>query len=415
VATSSSVTASRSVAAARHAYAALAVDRSYSAGALDLKTRERTSLFPWRGQFSPDLVRLLLARFDCELPVLDPFMGSGTVLFESLRAGRPCAGAEINPAAFVFARLAEVAARPRPVRARLLRTAQRRITAAADDRDWVASLADIDQGPVRQILEASYLLARGNSETCDATALARAFDIVRTGLLAIDDDPAEAIAVAEDARHLPFDTESFGLVITSPPYINVFNYHQQFRGAAEALGYQPLRIAGSEIGANRKHRGNRLLTVIQYCLDLSMAIDEIARVLAPGGHLVLVIGRESRVRGIAFDNGALAGALINVRPDLTLDGRSERKFTSRFGEVIYEDLLFVRRTGAGAAPGDQEFARSVGVHALRSATRSRSLDADVRADLDRAIAQAAGIEASPRVVPELAGLRSAGARTEQLA
>jgi hypothetical protein len=39
----------------------------------------------------------------------------------------------------------------------------------------------------------------------------------------------------------------------------------------------------------------------------------------------------------------------------------------------------------------------------------------VRADLERALALAPGIEPSPRVVPELAGLRSSGARTEQLA
>lgn len=47
----------------------------------------------------------------------------------------------------------------------------------------------------------------------------------------------------------------FGLVLTSPPYINVYNYHQQYRASAEALGWDLLEVAKTEIGSNRKHPG----------------------------------------------------------------------------------------------------------------------------------------------------------------
>src|SRR5947208_12976005 len=99
-----------------------------------------------------------------------------------------------------------------------------------------------------------------------------------------------------DARRLPIQDGLIGLVITSPPYINVFNYHQQYRASVEALGWDLLEVARSEIGSNRKHRGNRFLTVIQYCLDMTDAILELRRVCTDGARIILVVGRESNVR-----------------------------------------------------------------------------------------------------------------------
>lgn len=58
---------------------------------LDITERTRTSLYPWRGQFSPSLVDLLLEAYACDSAVvLDPFVGSGTTLFESARHGLEC-------------------------------------------------------------------------------------------------------------------------------------------------------------------------------------------------------------------------------------------------------------------------------------------------------------------------------------
>ena len=75
---------------------------------------------------------------------------------------------------------------------------------------------------------------------------------------------------------LPEDAIDF--VITSHPYINVFNYHQQYRASAEALG---LEDSGSGESGNRllsENRQNRFLTVIQYCLDMYEVFVELARV-----------------------------------------------------------------------------------------------------------------------------------------
>lgn len=84
-------------------------------------------------------------------------------------------------------------------------------------------------------------------------------------------------ALLSDARRLPLPSDSIDFILTSPPYINVFNYHQNYRRSAEMLDWDLLHIARSEIGSNRANRGNRFLTVIQYCLDMCAVVKEISR------------------------------------------------------------------------------------------------------------------------------------------
>src|SRR5262249_31311499 len=71
---------------------------------LNIESKERSNLFPWNGQFSPQLIEALLAAFARPGQfVLDPFLGSGTVLCEAARRGHPAFGSEVNPAAFKMA------------------------------------------------------------------------------------------------------------------------------------------------------------------------------------------------------------------------------------------------------------------------------------------------------------------------
>jgi hypothetical protein len=65
---------------------------------LDITQKSRASILPWRGQFSPELIEILLTYYSPDNSViLDPFVGSATTLFESARKGLVCYGSEINP------------------------------------------------------------------------------------------------------------------------------------------------------------------------------------------------------------------------------------------------------------------------------------------------------------------------------
>ena len=109
-----------------------------------------------------------------------------------------------------------------------------------------------------------------------------------------------------DAREVSLITiNPLILLSPHPPYINVFNYHQQYRASMEALNWNLLRVSKSEFGANRKHRANRFLTVVQFCLDMAQALSELARVCSSGARLIFVVGRESKVNGTRFFNGEI--------------------------------------------------------------------------------------------------------------
>ena len=72
---------------------------------LNIENKKMSNPLPWKGQFSPELVQALLKRYsEPDMVVLDPFLGSGTVLLEAGRAGLAAYGTEINPAAVILAR-----------------------------------------------------------------------------------------------------------------------------------------------------------------------------------------------------------------------------------------------------------------------------------------------------------------------
>ena len=147
------------------------------------------------------------------------------------------------------------------------------------------------------------------------------------------------IAEHGDSRHMKLMDNSADLLITSPPYINVFNYHQKYRRSVETLGYNVLSIARSEIGSNRKNRGNRFLTVIQYCIDMALSLQEASRVCKKNARMIYVVGRESSILGYSFCNSEL---IYNIGIEIfSFDFllRQERVFKNRYGQMIYEDIL----------------------------------------------------------------------------
>lgn len=329
--------------------------------ALNIENKTRSNPLSWKGQFSPQLVQVLLKQYaESDMTVFDPFLGSGTVLLEAGRAEISASGTEINPAAVVLSRVYHFINMPRERRRAYLKNVQSLLkqtfprslplfhlsrttpeikTPAAIKQAFAALILDIEERLSSELLEALVALLDFRKSDLSVEKVFATWKQLSHLVIELPYSLQPIRIYHADARQTPLHTSSIDLVITSPPYVNVFNYHQQYRASMESLNWDLLRIAKSEIGSNRKHRGNRFLTVIQYCLDLSQVFYELMRVCHPDARLIFVVGRESTVRGARIFNGEIVAEIAHRALGFNFHLRQERMFVNRFGQEIFEDIL----------------------------------------------------------------------------
>jgi hypothetical protein len=183
-------------------------------------------------------------------------------------------------------------------------------------------------------------------------------------------------ALQEGARRTSLPDGTVDFVVTSPPYINVFNYHQHYRASSECLNGNVLPSARGEIGSNRSNRGNRFLTVTQYCIDMALVFNELNRVCKERSTLIFVVGRESSVRNTAFRNGEIVSEVACSCCGLDLINRQERAFVNRFGAGIHEDILHFRssRQAKDPVPAARSTARAILANSLQNAPDGSKTD-----------------------------------------
>ena len=351
-------------------FAATPLDKaSIPQNCLDITERVRTNQLPWSGQFSPQLVEELLNAYaPPDGVLLDPFAGSGTSLVEAARQGLAADGIDINPAAVILARVYEMANLDFDSRGEVLDELRQRLAESigqlcdacgplfanqahrtSDEAELEAALAEmwhqLPFGAVKDLAAALVILSDFHKRQLVPSSVHKALQRLERVVRGLPETDQPITMHHADARDLPIETNSVDLVLTSPPYINVHNYHQQFRRSAEALEFDVLSAARSEIGSNRQNRGNRFLTVIQYSLDMTLALREMERVVKSDGRLILVVGRESKVRGTSFFNGELAAELASDCAGFEVERRQERVFRNRFGNSIHEDIIHLLPTG----------------------------------------------------------------------
>lgn len=342
---------------------------------LDVLDKTRANLFNWRGQFTPQFIEYLLDVYAVTTDlVLDPFCGSGTVLFESARKGIKAAGCEINPAAYAMAKFIALSNLPHRERVDLFDSVQHRINKLAGvyndlplfepeqsfrDKhknllEFADDLFNVTDNKTDTLLALIILFHAESSGRGDLIpSIRKSCNAVKDNLFSLPHTNAKMSVKLCDARssHRHFKGEA-DLIITSPPYINVFNYHQNYRAILEVLGFDLLKVAESEIGSNRKNRGNRFRTVVQYALDMEQSLASFALTLKKSGLLMLVVGYESRVRGIPFSNSAILRGLTLALGCFREESAHHRVFVNRFGQQIREDILLFRRTGDAPNEGN---------------------------------------------------------------
>jgi hypothetical protein len=352
------------------------IDLELSWSEAELPERERTKhvhrLHPYLGKYVPQLVEVFLGRYGRPGGLVwDPFAGSGTTLVEANAFGAPAAGCDISAFNCLLTRVKTALYEPEAVRsdAALLgggiqAPAPREVSPYLSR--WFAprALAELlafrDRIPStsypelwRVVLSRSARSARlarhfdldfpsepvrgeyfchKHRRTCRPVAEAEKFlrryvrDAVKRVLeFAELRQSSEAVVLHGDARVLD-PPGPVHLVVTSPPYPGLIDYHEQHVYAFELLGLE--RRDDEEIG-----RGTA-----GYCDAVSEILARARDALAPGGRIVIVVNdRRGLYEGILADAG------------LRLEERTARHVNRRTGRrngEYYEDVLVAVRRRA---------------------------------------------------------------------
>ncbi|WP_445383876.1 DNA methyltransferase [Robiginitalea sp. IMCC44478] len=374
---------------------------------VNIADKKRSNLFTWRGQFSPQLIETLIQNYAEDNSVLyDPFCGSGTLLIESARLNLSAYGTELNPAAYGLASIYK-----------LTNSKQEQLKSALEyvenlildyflledlfnkskgkelnnlKNELVQALKDSPNENTSIILNALIIGLDFEQKKLTHENLKKAWYALKGKIEKLPFTTKEINVKLGDARLSSLNSNSIDLVITSPPYINVFNYHQNYRKSVEATGFNVLDIAKSEIGANRKFRSNRYLTVIQYAMDIFQVFLDLKNICKPSSKIIFIVGRESSVRKTSFSNAKLLTEVAN-KAGFNLVGEQPRVFKNKFGQDIYEEILRFKLS-KDENIGDLNSIKEIAASYLKSALKYAPKDS--LADLNDAISKYHKVESS---------------------
>jgi DNA modification methylase len=301
---------------------------------------------PYPARFIPQIPREIIRLFHPgdSSAVLDPFCGSGTTLVEAIRAGKPAIGVDVHPLAVLIAKV-----KTTPLTSSLSIVAQAIVNSGSPDYTAIPKIPRLDHWFLPDVQRALANLVHRIDEVHDQTvkdclkvALSRI--IVRvsnqesdTRYAAIQKDVTagqvyqlflESAAFIERAvleayggffapsvecklilgSILDVNPRSIGrnvgLVVTSPPYPNAYEYWLYHKYRMYWLGMDPLQVRKMEIGARPHYFRKRPATEEDFERQMTQVFHLLSRVMIPRALACFLVGR-SILRGKKIDNGRL--------------------------------------------------------------------------------------------------------------
>lgn len=344
-----------------------------------LRTKHVHRLHPYLGKFVPQLVEIFLRKYQPKV-VCDPFCGSGTTLVEALALDIDSVGCDISSFNCLLTKvktdkydldLLEREARDicqeavGDTQAILLEQAESYETSDYL-RQWFAPQALlalkkyrvlIDHYEYRDVLKV--ILSRAarsarltthfdldfpkapqmepyycykHSRTCQPTANAAQFirrytydTIKRIREFAQTRQPAKVTILCEDARTATFP--QCDLVLTSPPYVGLIDYHEQHKYAYELLGLE--RKDSAEIGPAQKGTSNGAKQ--HYIDDITRVFQNVKSSLKRGGRMAVVVNDKW---GIYPEIASKLGVGLEVELRRHVNRRTGRRADDFFESIL---------------------------------------------------------------------------------
>lgn len=347
------------------------------------------SIHPYPAKFIAniprELIRLLKPAKD--LLVLDPFCGSGTTLVEAIKAGHNTLGIDLNPLACLISRVktTPVTENIEHQAALVSKQAYRaflkgsvRIPEIPRVDHWfnqgiqkaLASLTNEinrQKHVIREALQValSSIIVRVSNQDSDTRYAAvqknfssedvfsefkKASSFLQRAVFSPSNDfcgrLGKATVINKDLLKVaPHEIEEkVGLVITSPPYPNAYEYWLYHKYRMYWLGMNPIQVRESEIGARPHYFKKNHQTADDFAQQMTLCFKLLAQVMVPKSKACFLVGR-SIIHGKTIDNAEiLTSAASNngfrLEAQVSREIPSHRKsFNPIHGGINKEQLL----------------------------------------------------------------------------
>ena len=348
------------------------------------------AIHPYPAKFIGNIPRVLMEILPLQKNtiVFDPFNGSGTTLLEAQRRGIASVGVDINPIACLISR---VKTSHTPIS--LLDTVRKiSIAARKNKKPFRWDIPNVDhwfkaeiQQSIAAILQEIHNLE--DSNLYDALRLALSSILVRisnqdsdTRYAAVDkqisgedvfdnfENAAEKLnkaligrdwdlvpAKVIEANTLTMATSSLGgrigLIITSPPYPNAYEYWLYHKYRMFWLGFDPLAVKEQEIGARAHFFKRDHHTEQNFWDQMRSTFKLIDNVLVKHGYACFVIGR-SKIHNHIVNNADIIQAISDEhsfnlisRFDRVISS-SRKSFNLSHANIKTETVLVLQKTKA---------------------------------------------------------------------
>ena len=350
----------------------------------DSKSEIIHSIHPYPAKFISDIPRELIKSISIPegTVILDPFCGSGVTLTEAQKAGIPSIGVDLNPIACLLSR---VKTRDLPKDFGL--TARNLVKKCTSSRSKIKipAIPNLDHWFKLEIQEAlARLIAEINTVTDEVKqdALRFCFSSI---VVKVSNQESDTRYAAISKSHRKEDVYEFfilaadklekaksnlsnvtqakvlnknslkltktdlggkvGLVITSPPYPNAYEYWLYHKYRMWWLGYDPIEVKDQEIGARAHYFKKNHQTEEDFVVQLNQLFSFLNKACVKEAFVCFVIGK-SKIHGRIIDNEVLvseAGEMNGFRHLTTIPRKIKlsRKSFNLFHARIKEEFIVI--------------------------------------------------------------------------
>jgi len=298
------------------------------------------SIHPYPAKFIADIPRTLLSKFP--LPknslVFDPFCGSGVTLLESQRAGLESLGVDLNPIACLISRV-----KVNKLDFDLIKESDRIIEKVKQTRGRVTvpKIPNVDHWFKKEIQKALTLLINEINKVRNPVKLNALKFCVSSIIVKVSNQDSDTRYASVENNHSFDDVLRFfkeasqklvkaksaeqntsestvlnksslllqpsdfpkkiGMVITSPPYPNAYEYWLYHKYRMWWLGYDPLNVKEQEIGARAHYFKKNHQTEKEFIDQMDSLLQSLYQNSVKNAYMIFVIGR-SKIHGRIIEN-----------------------------------------------------------------------------------------------------------------